>query len=400
MNVLRKVLYSAVLASVAFSAVSASAKAKKKTVDEMMSPDELLQELGLEGRNTRITVDQNSTEVPRLEILIDKSMGGTSDTSQRALVYVDGQLVYRWKVSTGRERYETSTSSGRKYFSATPVGSYRFHYRTLNHHSRLWNADMPFAQFFKGGVAIHATTPSHFNELGTRASGGCVRLRPAPAEKLYRLVNCLGNSESVVTVFNRVPGTIPSAIAGRATWVEESPNFQMNCSTFQDSLVMPDGRVLQCKTTRYDMPWEEKECGIRKSVARRTGQIGTPQQPVTPEEPSDSNNEGRAANSPSLQPVLVVSKPIVNKPMVAPPPVVQPAKPQVQSNRPQVSLSVEDDIVVRTYVQAAAFQRRNRNEAEARKFDALADQARKAVLAARARNPETYRRMRESLGRN
>ena len=36
---------------------------------------------------------------------------------------------------------------------------------------------MPNAVFFIGGIAVHATGTSHYPELGTRASGGCVRTK-------------------------------------------------------------------------------------------------------------------------------------------------------------------------------------------------------------------------------
>lgn len=49
---------------------------------------------------------------------------------------------------------------------------------------------MPHAVFFVGGVAIHAST--HINQLGKRASGGCVRLAPENAKIFYDLVNSAG----------------------------------------------------------------------------------------------------------------------------------------------------------------------------------------------------------------
>jgi len=41
--------------------------------------------------------------------------------------------------------------------------------------SYTWNAPMPNAVFFIGGIAIHAAAKSAYTNLGTRASGGCVR---------------------------------------------------------------------------------------------------------------------------------------------------------------------------------------------------------------------------------
>ena len=35
---------------------------------------------------------------------------------------------------------------------------------------------MPNAVFFKDGIALHATSSDQYHKLGTRASGGCIRL--------------------------------------------------------------------------------------------------------------------------------------------------------------------------------------------------------------------------------
>ncbi len=355
-NVFRSVLHSIVFASVAITASSASAK---QTADEFMSPDELLRELGIDPNKS--IIEHTSAEMPRLEVVIDKGAGETTETSQRALVYLDGELLFRWKVSTGREQMETATKSGRKYFSATPVGTYRIHTRTLNHHSTLWDADMPFAQFFKGGVAIHATTPSHYAELGQRASGGCVRLRNTSAEKLYRLVNCLGTTETAITVVNRTPRSgIPAPLAGRALWVTQSPTFSLNCQTFDDSLIMPDGRVLQCNPTRSDLPWERRECGIKKSVARKTGQIGTPQ---LPDQRSGVDESNRLIPTP-----IVPVQPI--------PPMVTP----VVEKRNELSTAGSykwqmDDYMVLTYLKAAQIARQHNSETSAHNYERLALQA-------------------------
>ena len=274
MNVFRSILHSVVLFSVA--AAAPNAFAKKQTLDEFMSPDELANEIGLQNL-TDWSWSQVEGEAPRLEILVDKGVGGVSDTAQRTLVYLDGQLLYRFKSSSGREKVENSTKSGRKYFSATPLGSYGFYHRTVNHHSTLWDADMPYAQFFNNGVAIHATTQSHYAELGQRASGGCVRLSLPNAEKLYRLVNCLGSESSGVTVFQSTRANqTPAELVGRQTNTDVEPTFRLNCSTFQDTLVLPDGREVLCKETRSDYKWEARECGIKKSVARNSGIVVPP----------------------------------------------------------------------------------------------------------------------------
>jgi hypothetical protein len=371
-NVLRSVLHSVVFASVAIAASSAAAKSKQ-TADEFMSPDELLRELGVDP--SKSVIEHTSSEMPRIEVIVDKAAGGSTDTSQRALVYLDGELLYRWKVSTGREQQETTTKTGRSYFSATPVGTYRIHTRTLNHHSTLWDADMPFAQFFKGGVAIHATMPSHYAELGQRASGGCVRLRNTSAEKLYRLVNCLGTSETAITVVNRSRHSgLPPVLAGRQTWVNQSPQFYLNCQNFEDSLVLPSGRVVQCNPTRKDMPWEARECTIKKSVYLKTGQPGIPTVPPPVIEPDEGNSLNKATP--------VVELPKADTPAVSLAAPVTPLRKDIPSGSYKFRM---DDTVVIAYLRAAQLSRSKNNETEARDFER---QALNASLAADQRDQD------------
>jgi L,D-transpeptidase catalytic domain len=91
-------------------------------------------------------------------------------------------------VSTGRERHE-------RYFTSTPDGLFeldpnRFE---VSHYSRTWHAHMPWAMFlnasFHGrmtGVALHSSGNAHAALLGSRASGGCVRLPPDKAAGLFQ----------------------------------------------------------------------------------------------------------------------------------------------------------------------------------------------------------------------
>lgn len=99
------------------------------------------------------------------------------DVSQQVMrVYVNGKCYYTWRVSTGRRGYYT------------PRGSYRPTFMKRMHYSRKYNnSPMPWSIFFKGGYAIHGT--NYIKRLGRPASHGCIRLHPAAARELYRLVN-------------------------------------------------------------------------------------------------------------------------------------------------------------------------------------------------------------------
>lgn len=109
----------------------------------------------------------------RLVIAVNKA--ATGPEAQTLTMYENGTEILKQKISTGREK-EEKAKSGRIYFSSTPKGFFRPTKIYKDYLSYTWNAPMPNAVFFNGGVALHATSPSHYAELGTRASGGCVRL--------------------------------------------------------------------------------------------------------------------------------------------------------------------------------------------------------------------------------
>jgi lipoprotein-anchoring transpeptidase ErfK/SrfK len=122
---------------------------------------------------------------PDLLIVVDKP-------TQTMTVTVDGQVRYRWRVSTGATHY------------STPTGSYTPFRMELMHYSREWdNAGMPHAIFFtQRGHSIHG---SDHPGLGTAVSHGCVRLTLSNAATLYRLVNSVGMANTKVIVSGHDP---------------------------------------------------------------------------------------------------------------------------------------------------------------------------------------------------
>jgi lipoprotein-anchoring transpeptidase ErfK/SrfK len=123
-------------------------------------------------------------------IQIDKS-------SQTMTVTVDGQVRYRWRVSTGATGF------------STPTGSYTPFRMEVMHYSQEWdNAGMPHAIFFTTrGHSIHG---SDHPGLGTPASHGCVRLSLPNATMLYQLVWAEGMGNTKVLVRGHDP---PGAFA-------------------------------------------------------------------------------------------------------------------------------------------------------------------------------------------
>nr|CAA39313.1 unnamed protein product [Rhizobium leguminosarum] len=86
----------------------------------------------------------------------------------------NGFVKYRWKVSTARNGY------------VTPTGSWSAKWLSRDHRSRKYdNAPMPYAVFFNGGYAVHATFD--LRRLGRPASHGCVRLHPDNAAQFFSL---------------------------------------------------------------------------------------------------------------------------------------------------------------------------------------------------------------------
>jgi hypothetical protein len=110
-------------------------------------------------------------------------------TTQRMTVSVDGQERYSWPVSTGMSGY------------ATPAGSFTPSRLAKEHYSKEWDdAPMPHSIFFTdAGHAIHGSLA--VRQLGSPASHGCVRLAPANAGTLFKLVEAegLGNTRIEVT---------------------------------------------------------------------------------------------------------------------------------------------------------------------------------------------------------
>ena len=145
--------------------------------------------------------------VANLLIQIDKP-------NQTMTVAVDGQVRYRWRVSTGATGY------------STPVGSYTPFRMEVMHYSQEWdNAGMPHAIFFtKRGHAIHG---SDHPGLGTAVSHGCVRLTLPNAATLYKLIQAgaMANTKVVVRGPDPPGTTVPSQPPRRPVWPRQRPLF-------------------------------------------------------------------------------------------------------------------------------------------------------------------------------
>lgn len=110
-------------------------------------------------------------------------------STQTMTVIRDGQVAYRWPVSTAR--------AGKW----TPRGSWSAKWLSKNHKSSLYdNAPMPYSIFFSGNYAIHGT--NQISRLGRPASAGCVRLHPDHAAVLFELTRAVGLENMKVVIHN------------------------------------------------------------------------------------------------------------------------------------------------------------------------------------------------------
>lgn len=110
-------------------------------------------------------------------------------STQTMTVSKQGQVLYRWNVSTARKGY------------VTPRGTYRPQRLHKMWYSRKYEmSPMPWSVFYNGGYAIHGTNA--VKRLGTPASHGCVRLHSANAAKFYALVKQAGAANTRIIVSN------------------------------------------------------------------------------------------------------------------------------------------------------------------------------------------------------
>ncbi|MBN9055294.1 MAG: L,D-transpeptidase [Rhizobiales bacterium] len=108
-------------------------------------------------------------------------------SSQTMIVTQNGIVKHRWRVSTGRKGF------------GTPTGSWKAKWASRDHRSRKYdNAPMPYAIFFNGGYAVHATFDTR--RLGRPASHGCVRLHPSNAATFFHLANRNGLSNTRIVI--------------------------------------------------------------------------------------------------------------------------------------------------------------------------------------------------------
>lgn len=108
-------------------------------------------------------------------------------SDQEMTVFLDGEALHRWPVSTARRG------------KVTPRGLFHVQSMKRMHYSTLYNnAPMPWSLFFSGNYAIHGT--DQVERLGRPASAGCIRLHPENAKTLYGLVLEHGRANTLIEI--------------------------------------------------------------------------------------------------------------------------------------------------------------------------------------------------------
>jgi lipoprotein-anchoring transpeptidase ErfK/SrfK len=163
-------------------------------LSDLLSPTEMAQEFNIDVNAGSDFTDFSVMNTVHLQIVVHKA-----PVAENLEVILDGTTLYIWPTSTGRNQWETSPS-GEHYFTETKEGTFRIFKMVENYWSVQWRAPMSDAMFFDAGNAIHGTTPDHYSQLGTPASGGCVRLDQANAATLWALVRKTGANHTLVIV--------------------------------------------------------------------------------------------------------------------------------------------------------------------------------------------------------
>lgn len=176
----------------------AALAAVRRDIDEGYSADVELEKRAVSARVEELL---GADVMGAYELFIYISKAKEGPIAQHAYIYtkdVSGALLPldKWAVSTGREEQEKSPK-GENKFTTTPEGIFQFdpgRFVRL-HKSNAWEADMPWAMFFRPrgrvgptGIALHAALDKYVPNLGQRASAGCIRLLPANAERLYKVL--------------------------------------------------------------------------------------------------------------------------------------------------------------------------------------------------------------------
>lgn len=176
-------------------------------IEEMVLTDEQAEELGmtlvlpgvkvLNEQERAFPFKDEYLDLAKVVVLVNKSKRSEDSLQgQTVKVYIDGQFLHEFDTSTGTEKIK-KTTSGKKYIATTPLGFYRPKRAFKEYQSyTFFGAVMDYAVFFNRGIAIHSTSKSAYPKLGSRASGGCARLKYEDAQTVNEIIRSTGEGHS------------------------------------------------------------------------------------------------------------------------------------------------------------------------------------------------------------
>jgi hypothetical protein len=136
------------------------------------------------------------------------------DAQQMTVIKNNGE-THVWKVSSGREGFET------------PTGLFSVQRLDVNHFSDEYDqSPMPYSIFFDQGLAIHGTNQGG---LGRPASHGCVRLAIPHARMLYSWVKQYGASIEISGMASEILDPDDGFVTDRR-WTNKRSNSPSNPS--------------------------------------------------------------------------------------------------------------------------------------------------------------------------
>jgi lipoprotein-anchoring transpeptidase ErfK/SrfK len=144
--------------------------------------------------------DQDDLDIAKIVVVINKgNRTEINPQGQTLRVYQDGVYLHEFDTSTGTEKSKRTTS-GRVYRATTPKGIFRPTRAFKEYQSAAFRgANMDYAVFFTGGIAIHSTSQAAYRNLGKRASGGCARLRYEDAKTVNEIIRSTGEGHNNMT---------------------------------------------------------------------------------------------------------------------------------------------------------------------------------------------------------
>jgi L,D-transpeptidase catalytic domain len=149
--------------------------------------------------------------------------------AQQMTVTKNNSETYVWKVSSGREGFET------------PTGLFSVQRLDANHFSDEYDqSPMPYSIFFDQGLAIHGT---YQGGLGRPASHGCVRLAIPHARMLYSWVKQYGASIEISGTAIEILDPTPTPTSSRSVDGRKSDQITLLINHGSQPLRSTNGRL-------------------------------------------------------------------------------------------------------------------------------------------------------------